>query len=259
MRRIFNHNQENFTGGSSPIPVNVIIEEAQSVLGRRLEETSPFVEWVKEGRKYDLGAIMITQQPGSMAPEIMSQSDNWFSFHLLSEGDASTLGRYNSHFSHDVLAHIIGEPIPGNCYMWSAPKQPFVLPVRIRNFEELYGENVNANTKSFEKSAATEIKKKSDKRDKELAQALLEKMKSERLSTYDKSDQRGIYYGQLYFFMKNIKEQFEDEMRTEEQLYKPILEIVFDHPVEREKGEHSQRGSQDYYYVPIKVWKDKIG
>ena len=165
MRRIFNHNQENFTGGSSPIPVNVIIEEAQSVLGRRLEETSPFVEWVKEGRKYDLGAIMITQQPGSMAPEIMSQSDNWFSFHLLSEGDASTLGRYNSHFSHDVLAHIIGEPIPGNCYMWSAPKQPFVLPVRIRNFEELYGKNVNANTKSFEKSAATEIKKKSDKRD----------------------------------------------------------------------------------------------
>lgn len=259
MRRIFNHNQENFTGGSSPIPVNVIIEEAQSVLGRRLEETSPFVEWVKEGRKYDLGAIMITQQPGSMAPEIMSQSDNWFSFHLLSEGDASTLGRYNSHFSHDVLAHIIGEPIPGNCYMWSAPKQPFVLPVRIRNFEELYGKNVNANTKSFEKPAATEIKKRSDKRDKELAQALLEKMKSERLSTYDKNDQRGIYYGQLYFFMRDIKKQFEDETRTEEQLYKPILEIVFDHPVEREKGEHSQRGSQDYYYVPIKVWKDKIG
>ena len=138
MRRIFNYNQENFTGGSSPIPVNVIIEEAQSVLGKRLEESSPFVEWAKEGRKYDLGAILVTQQPGSMAPEILSQSDNWFSFHLLSEGDASTLGKYNSHYSHDVLAHLIGEPIPGNCYMWSAPKQPFILPVRIRDFEALY-------------------------------------------------------------------------------------------------------------------------
>lgn len=83
MRRIFNYNQENFTGGSSPIPVNVIVEEAQSVLGKRLEESSPFVEWVKEGRKYDLGAILVTQQPGSIAPEIMSQSDNWFCFHLL--------------------------------------------------------------------------------------------------------------------------------------------------------------------------------
>ena len=148
MRTIFNHNQKNFTGGSSPIPVNVIIEEAQSVLGKRLEESSPFVEWVKEGRKYDLGAILVTQQPGSMAPEIMSQADNWFSFHLLSEGDASTLGKYNSHYSHDILAHIIGEPIPGNCYMWSAPKQPFVLPVRIRNFEELYKKNISKNKRA---------------------------------------------------------------------------------------------------------------
>ena len=47
MRRIFNNNQENFTVGSPPIPVNVVIEEAQSVLGKNLDESSPFVEWVK--------------------------------------------------------------------------------------------------------------------------------------------------------------------------------------------------------------------
>ncbi len=69
-----------------------------------------------------------------MAPELLSQADNWFCFHLLSEGDAGTLGKYNSHYSHDILAHLIGEPIQGNCYMWSAPKQPFVFPVRIRRF-----------------------------------------------------------------------------------------------------------------------------
>src|SRR5207247_338485 len=33
--------------------------------------------------------------------------------------------------------------IPGNCYMWSAPKQPFVLPVRVRSFEDAYSCNVN--------------------------------------------------------------------------------------------------------------------
>ena len=262
MRKIFNYNQENFTGGSSPIPVNVIIEEAQSVLGRHLEESSPFVEWVKEGRKYDLGAILITQQPGSMAPEIMSQSDNWFSFHLLSEGDASTLGRYNSHFSHDVLAHIIGEPIPGNCYMWSAPKQPFVLPVRIRNFEEKYGKNVNNNTESFERAAAIEIRKRSEERDEELAQALLQKMKSEVLSTHDEDGSwRGIYYGQLFYFFQQIKDEdrFRDETRSGEQLYKPVLEKLFGHPVGIKKGKHRTRGLQDYYGVPMKVWKEKLG
>lgn len=263
MRRIFNHNQENFTGGSSPIPVNVIIEEAQSVLGRRLEETSPFVEWVKEGRKYDLGAIMITQQPGSMAPEIMSQSDNWFSFHLLSEGDASTLGRYNSHFSHDVLAHIIGEPIPGNCYMWSAPKQPFVLPVRIRNFEELYGENVNENNEHFEKSAAIKIKKKSEEYDKELAEELFKIMKRDinKLSLDRQPNETGIYYGQLYQFFQEIKkiEKFRHETRSEEQLYKPIIEKMLNYrPIVAKKAEHKKKGLQDYYYAPKEVWNNKF-
>jgi len=136
MRKIFSYNQEHFTGtgGVSPIPVIAVIEEAQSVLGRNLEETSPFVEWVKEGRKYDLGAILVTQQPGSMAPELLSQADNWFCFHLLSEGDAATLGRYNSHFSPDILAHLIGEPIRGNCYMWSAPHQPFCFTCQNKKF-----------------------------------------------------------------------------------------------------------------------------
>lgn len=44
LRRIFSHNQKNFTGGQSPVPVVTVIEEAQSVLGRNLEETSPFEE-----------------------------------------------------------------------------------------------------------------------------------------------------------------------------------------------------------------------
>ncbi len=35
MRKIFSYNQENFTGGNSPIPVISIIEEAQSVLGQK--------------------------------------------------------------------------------------------------------------------------------------------------------------------------------------------------------------------------------
>lgn len=265
MRRIFNYNQENFTGGSSPIPVNVIIEEAQSVLGKRLEEASPFVEWVKEGRKYDLGAILITQQPGSMAPEIMSQSDNWFSFHLLSEGDASTLGRYNSHFSHDVLAHIIGEPIPGNCYMWSAPKQPFVLPVRIRSFEALYENNVVTDKAAspFDESPAVEIRKKSEERNEQLAEVLLSEMKNTTLSTitFDDENLTGIYYGQLYHLMKNVKdkEQFNDEVRREDQLYIPVLMKLFDCNIVVRKGKYAQKGKTDYYCAPTDKWTEKFG
>jgi hypothetical protein len=38
---------------------------------------------------------------------LLSQADNWFAFHLLSEGDAAILGKYNSHYSDDILSHLL--------------------------------------------------------------------------------------------------------------------------------------------------------
>ena len=261
MRRIFNYNQENFTG-ESPIPVISIIEEAQSVLGKNLEESSPFVEWVKEGRKYDLGAILVTQQPGSMSTELLSQADNWFCFHLLSEGDASTLGKYNSHYSHDILAHLISEPIQGNCYMWTAPRQPFVLPVRIRNFEELYSENVNKSkdAEAFSQSSAIEIRRRSEERNRALADALLTKLKENKSKLSGKTFQEnnwGIYDGQLYVFLKEIKqtEQFKDEFRSENELKLPILQILMGCEITIQRSEHSDKGVVNFYCAAKTYWE----
>lgn len=232
MRRIFSYNQENFTGGLAPIPVISVIEEAQSVLGWNLDETSPFVEWVKEGRKYDLGAILVTQQPGSLAPELLSQADNWFCFHLLSEGDAGTLGKYNSHFSHDILAHLIGEPIRGNCYMWSAPTQPFVLPVRIRNFENLYRENIrtNENEPPYGNSPAIEIKRRADERLRKMAEDLTVKIKEvihKGQKSYTKIDDNlyGLYKGHLYHLVVGIKP--DNEILNENQLMLILMNLIF--------------------------------
>jgi DNA helicase HerA-like ATPase len=261
MRRIFNYNQEHFTG-ESPIPVISIIEEAQSVLGRNLEETSPFVEWVKEGRKYDLGALLVTQQPGSMSPQLLSQADNWFCFHLLSEGDAATLGKYNAHYSHDVLAHLISEPIQGNCYMWSAPKQPFVLPVRIRSFEELYSGFVNKDkdAEPFKKSAAIEIRRKAEQRNIDLANALHAKLLDNRDKLSCKAfpnDILGIYDGQLYVFIKQILEsdEFKDEIRSENELKITLLQTLLDCKITIEKAEHAEKGMVNYYCAPKSNWE----
>ena len=57
--------------------------------------------------------------------------------HLLNENDLQTLKKHNAYFSDEILGFLRGEPIPGNCYFWSAPNQPFVLPARVRNFEEV--------------------------------------------------------------------------------------------------------------------------
>lgn len=257
MRKIFSFNQEHFTGEAS-MPVIVVIEEAQSVLGKKLEESSPFVEWVKEGRKYDLGAILITQQPGSMAPEIMSQADNWFSFHLLSEGDASTLGKYNSHYSHDVLAHIIGEPIVGNCYMWSAPLQPFVLPVRIRNFDDSYINLIKLNKSEpvFPNAPVTYLRKKINDKISQLAGFLIDEMRASKLNIFISEDKevKGIYSGQLFKIIEGILSRDIDDttVLSPNQLKAPLLARALNVDI----GEIfiAKNGGNDYYCAKTNYW-----
>jgi hypothetical protein len=140
LRRIFDRNQEEFTK-SDPrtIPVIAVIEEAQAVLNERAAAAEPYIAWVKEGRKYDLGALLITQQPGSIPNEILSQGDNWFIFHLLSAGDLVSVKRANAHFSDDLLSSLLNEPIPGQGVFWSSVGgKPYPVPFRALSFEDTY-------------------------------------------------------------------------------------------------------------------------
>lgn len=136
--RVFAHNQRHFTDVSAPgVRCLAVLEEAQSFLSERdMDDRSIFVRWVKEGRKYNLGALLVTQQPGAIADQIISQGDNFFVMHLLNERDLAALQRHNAYYSDDILGVIRSEPIRGNCYFWSAPDQPFVLSARVRSFDD---------------------------------------------------------------------------------------------------------------------------
>lgn len=140
LRRIFDHNQSEFTKADpQTIPTIVVIEEAQSVLNDRNTSTEPYIAWVKEGRKYDLGAVMVTQQPGSIPVDILSQGDNWFIFHLLSAADLLNVKKANAHFSDDLLTALLNEPIPGQGSFWSSVGgKPYPIAIRVLSFEEMY-------------------------------------------------------------------------------------------------------------------------
>jgi hypothetical protein len=140
LRRIFDRNQEEFTKAEPrTIPTIAVIEEAQSVLNEGSSASAPYIEWVKEGRKYDLGALLVTQQPGSIPVEILSQGDNWFVFHLLSAADLKNVERANAHFSDDLLRGLLNEPISGQGVFWSsAGTTIYPIPVRVLFFEKLH-------------------------------------------------------------------------------------------------------------------------
>jgi len=141
LRRIFDHNQAEFTAAEPrTIPTIAVVEEAQAVLNERATAAEPYIAWVKEGRKYDLGALLITQQPGSIPVEILRQGDNWFIFHLLSGSDLGNVRSANAHFSNDLLSVLLNEPIPGQGVFWSSVGgKPYPVSVRVLPFERMYG------------------------------------------------------------------------------------------------------------------------
>jgi len=207
--------------------------------------------------------MLVTQQPGSMASEILSQADNWFCFHLLSEGDAGTLGKYNSHYSEDVLAHLIGEPIPGNCYMWSAPLQPFVLPVRVRSFEGLYRHNVNSDTTAQPVSnirAQGLVKHLSEALDR-LSGALIQRLKESHVKFCAIPQQMlpnggqpiGIKSGQLYYLIRDIKTA--SDTQSEEQLKRPLLT----HLLGEGRVHLMKHADTEYYCADAQDWNRALG
>jgi hypothetical protein len=163
LQRIFDHNQEEFTKAvPETIPTLAVVEEAQSVLGSGGSSgEGPYIAWVKEGRKYDLGAVLITQQPGSISHEILSQGDNWFIFHLLSAGDLISVKKANAHFSDDILSTLLNEPIPGHGVFWSsAGGKSYPIPIRVLSFEQTYAVRDPKYSTPAAKTFGQELKKR---------------------------------------------------------------------------------------------------
>jgi len=159
LSKIFAHNQDQFTQKNpKTIPTIAVVEEAQSVLGQGATE-GPYVSWAKEGRKYDLGAVLITQQPGAISNELLSQGDNWFSFHLLSAGDLYAIKKANAHFSDDILSSLLNEPIVGQGVFWSsAGGTPYPIPLRVLSFEKMFETRDSHYSASAAETFATQMR-----------------------------------------------------------------------------------------------------
>lgn len=260
LRRIFDRNQQEFTAAEpKTIPTIAVVEEAQSVLHENAAAAEPYIAWVKEGRKYDLGALLITQQPGSIPVEILSQGDNWFIFHLLSAADLTSLKRANAHFSDDLLSSLLNEPIPGQGVFWSSVGgKPYPVSLRALSFERLFAMrdpdynmppgNTHARTllQTFERSVPADHGEAIANEEtlaaqggtvetSELIDAMAEieakaidKLKSTteliaRLESHD-----GAAWGAVKaFFLEHLPEHLDDRDRFAYQLVKKAMDMVF--------------------------------
>ena len=140
VREIFEQNKQHFTDQDTDKVINCVIcvEEAQNVISEEFVKSNvnPFVRVAKEGRKFKMGMIAITQRPSAIAEEIRSQAENFFAFYMGNSDDIKALVRSNINYDGVISRFLQTETIPGNLYMVSA-NQSFALPIRVMKFEDL--------------------------------------------------------------------------------------------------------------------------
>jgi hypothetical protein len=150
VRKLFDNNKQEFTSNKPGGIVNAVIfvEEAQNVLSEEFvrSNANPFVRVAKEGRKFGLGLVAITQRPSAISDEIRTQAENFFAFHMGNSDDIRALVKSNINYDGVISSFIQRETIPGNLYMVSSD-QAFALPVRVNEFEKLVQGKVYADSK----------------------------------------------------------------------------------------------------------------
>lgn len=189
LQGLFKNNSDGFTGDRRiMIPSIIVLEEAQNVLSPDAikNERSIYVRAAKEGRKLGISLVYITQQPGSIANAVLSQSDNYFVMHVLNKEDVDALVKANNHYSGIISRFLQNEALMGNAYIYSAPYQPYVFPASVVKFEDLIPQNASFRQHIYEK----------------LSIDLGEILKKERL----KSDDNGEYLlmGRLQYILSEL-------------------------------------------------------
>lgn len=150
VRKLFESNKEEFTSDKPEEVVNavVFVEEAQNVLSQEFVKSNanPFVRVAKEGRKFGLGLVAVTQRPSAISDEIRTQAENFFAFHMGNSDDIKALVKSNINYEGVIANFIQRETIAGNLYLVSSD-QAFALPVRVTEFEKLVEKKVYPESK----------------------------------------------------------------------------------------------------------------
>ncbi len=139
VRKLFEKNKKEFTNSESAqmIPTVIFVEEAQNVLSKELVKTdaNPFVRCAKEGRKFGIGIVAITQRPSAISEEIRTQAENFFAFYMGNSDDIKALVKSNINYDGVISTFIQTETIKGNLYMVTSDRA-FAVPVRVFEFEK---------------------------------------------------------------------------------------------------------------------------
>jgi hypothetical protein len=93
-RHVFDKSSRIFTEGGTPPRVVIYVEEAHNLIGKNSDLNTTWPRVAKEGAKYGISLVYATQEPSSIHPNILSNTENFFVTHLNNDNEIKGLARY---------------------------------------------------------------------------------------------------------------------------------------------------------------------
>jgi hypothetical protein len=93
-RQIFERSFKEMNEGKVPQNTVIYVEEAHNLIGKKEELTSTWPRIAKEGAKAKIAFVYATQEPSSIHPNILANTENWFVTHLNNDDELRALGKF---------------------------------------------------------------------------------------------------------------------------------------------------------------------
>ncbi len=129
--RIFERQMSTMHSGQVPQNIVIYVEEAHNLIGKKAELTDTWPRIAKEGAKARIAFVYATQEPSSVHPNILANTENWFVTHLNNDDELKTLGKFYD-FS-DFINSLKAAQDVGFARIKTL-SAPFVIPTQINRF-----------------------------------------------------------------------------------------------------------------------------
>lgn len=130
-RQIFDRQMATMHRGETPKNTVLYVEEAHNIIGKRADLTETWPRIAKEGAKARIAFVYATQEPSSVHPNILANTENWFVTHLNNDDELKTLAKFYD------FADFVGSLKAAQDVGFARIKTlsaPFVTPTQINRF-----------------------------------------------------------------------------------------------------------------------------
>ncbi len=130
-RQIFERQMDDMHKGKTPKNIVLYVEEAHNIIGKKADLTNTWPRIAKEGAKARIAFVYATQEPSSVHPNILANTENWFVTHLNNDDELKTLGKFYDF--GDFISSLKAAQDVGFARIKTL-SSPFVIPTQINRF-----------------------------------------------------------------------------------------------------------------------------